>query len=93
MNISELIKGYQPIFLASGPTLFSYGNGKSNFSDEIEKQRILRIAREECCTICGVHLEGDERNKKLKCTVCYFKKDDIKSLDAEQFQPIVENKK
>lgn len=62
--------------LASGPTLISYGNGKSNFSEEIEKQKILRIAREECCKICGVHLEDDEKNKKMRCTVCYFKKDD-----------------
>jgi len=62
--------------LASGPTLFSYGNGESNFSEEIEKQKILRMAREECCTICGVHLDGNERNKKMRCTVCYFKKDD-----------------
>ena len=64
--------------LAPGPTLFLYGNGKSNLSDEIERGRLLKFAREECCTICGVHLETHERNKKLRCTVCYFKKVDGK---------------
>ena len=72
----KIISHYKEFEFARGPILFYYGNGKSNLSDEIEKQKILRIAREECCTICGVHLEKDERNSKLCCTVCYNKKAD-----------------
>lgn len=91
LNCNPWILLPYPLPRGSGPTLISYGNGKSNFSEEIEKQKILRIAREECCTICGVHLDGDERNKKLRCTVCYFKKDDRESLDAIHIQETVKN--
>lgn len=61
--------------MASGPMIFAGLLTKEQEQLEITKRHFIELSK-ECCKICGVHLERDEINSRMRCTVCYFKKDD-----------------
>ncbi len=59
--------------LTSGPIRFADTRSKDQIIMDKVHDDLIELSK-ECCTICGIHLEKNEINEKMRCTVCYFKK-------------------